>query len=285
MGVDKRIRELQGRMEDAERTMQMNDVLSNHQAQYERALAQKMAEEQDKAMNKAMKVIPQYMDSFKVAGTGAYYTNSSQDWRRGHGGVVANKTTFHGDGFFSDIRICQDDYIRFKLFRGGWFCKLLFKLGWREPRDEDGFKTDWKNISNQSNSNQNLEVNLGKTYLKIDEMIAVELEAEEHEDFIRKMAKTDPENLKMIAGLKTLDDGMNAPLEEPTLNGNSQPMTSGAITIAKAQASASMWNAGQDAAIALNGQEVVRVDPSGNYTFGDKMSKAIKKVVETGKAP
>jgi hypothetical protein len=111
------------------------------------------------------------------------------------------------------------------------------------------------------------------------------MEAEEHEDFIRKMAKTDPENLKMIAGLKTLDDGMKAPLEEPTLNGNSQPITATAIAVAKKQAMSGIWTAGQDAAIALNGQEVVRVDPSGNYKFGDKMAEAIKKTVEDGKAP
>jgi hypothetical protein len=303
-GNDRRIEELREAMEKTTREMATQGAIRNAEAQYQRATAQKMVEAQDAAMQAACApmplISPKYDDHMRVAGTGVYFDNTTEpeEWRRAHGGEITNKTTNHGNGFFSDIRICQDDYIRFKLFRGGWFCKLLYMTGWREPRGEDGNVTEWKNIANQHNTNQNLEVNLGKTYLYIDELIAGELEAEEHEQFIRDMAKTDPENLKMIAGLKNLDDGMKAPLDAP-LNGVSaqkipKPKTiPPSITLAKQAAMSSNWSANMGSALAANGEEIIHVDPKGEISFGTKMASAIKAVhdepetelLKTGKAP
>jgi hypothetical protein len=103
----------------------------------------------------------------------------------------------------------------------------------------------------------------------------------------------------MIAGLKTLDDGMKEPLVNPLNEAAPQKATSGSITIAKKQAEASVWNAGANAGMTLmnQGEEVVRIDPEQNISFSTKMEKAIKKVMEaptedmvqgtpeTGKAP
>ena len=101
--------------------------------------------------------------------------------------------------------------------------------------------SEWKCIEGQDVKDSKLEAQLGKTYLKIDELIAKELKAEKHKKFIKGIAKTDPENLKMIAGLKTLDEGLTEPLDEP-MNGASttckitgKKITSGSINLTPAQ--------------------------------------------------
>lgn len=148
------------------------------------------------------------------------------------GPVVTQKTMSYENGFWSVIQITADDHVRFKLFRGGWFSKALYLLG-KEPRLPDGDKQQWDSIGYQG-SEAKLEVTLGNTYLKIDEIMAEEVEDSEHRDFIKEMAKTDPENLKMIAGLKNLDDGMKdgspAVAVLPDLNGTSVSKLSGSTT-------------------------------------------------------
>jgi hypothetical protein len=293
-----------------EESQMMKARLDMCEAETQKAQAQKCAEEQQEALYQFQqqpmqpmplvipKKVPQYHNHYNVSGTGTFTTTGTVG--RLHGPEVAKIVTNHGDGYFSDIRITQEDYIHYKLFRGSWFVKLLYKLGWREPRDAEGCKIQWEAIPGQEVRDRKLEVMLGKTYLKIDELIAEEANIDEHEEFILGIADTDPENLKMIAGLKVLDDGMKAPLDNvahPPLNGTSQPksINSGAIALAKTQAAASAWTAGQDANIVMNGHEIVKIDPTGNVSFGDEMTKAISKAVDkaaeetdllkTGKAP
>jgi hypothetical protein len=200
--------------------------------------------------------------SFKINGSGEYFTGTGNN--REHGTVVSNITTGHGDGYFSHIQIYQDDFVRYKLLRGFFFSKSWFKLTGRPPKDEDGVVVGWQNIPGQYDADLKLEVTLGKTYLKIDEEVAEDVAECEHEEFIRGIAKTDPENLKMIAGLKTLDDGMKAPLEAPYLTG---PVT----ISSKTHSSISTVHASQS---------MMAVDNCDNISFSDKMQEAIKKVSE-----
>lgn len=180
-------------------------------------------EEQEKHMNQYMKlpIVPN-ISPWNIGGTGTFGTTTGNDEfaNREHGPEVSKIITNHGNGFWSDIRIHQDDFVYYKLFRGR-FAKLLcaLSLGALKPKDVEGYKHDWKFIGNQGQPEYKLEAELGKTFLKIDELITAELKKEQkekaHKKFIKGIAKTDPENLKMIAGLKTLDEGMTAPLEEP----------------------------------------------------------------------
>ena len=253
------------------------------QRRYEQALRERCQEEVYRQAQYAPPVMPNYDSSstFKVNGSGTFYSKTStgnpDSFNTRHGGEVTSILTKHGNGFFSDIRICHDDWIRFKLFRGGLIAYALHKLGWREPRDIDGNEVGWANIPNQNNNNQKLEVQLGKTFLKIDDMIAGEMEAEEHEGFIREMAKTDPENLKMIAGLKTLDDGMKSAVDPPDLNG----ITTQKTVTPPNNAGAIGWK------LDTKSNEIMKIDHNDNISFSDKMAAAIKKVSEVNesKAP
>ena len=210
-----------------------------------------------------------YSSSMKVVGDGAYFSSEKTNRYDQDSDVVASKLTGHGDGFWSEIRIYDNDYIRFQLHRGSRFKKLLFWMGLSDgPKDSEGQRAAWDSIgTHQLDPGYKLESNLGKTYLLIDEMIAGEMKDEEHRKFIRGIADTDPENLKMIAGLKKLDEGMTAPLS-PTTAGTSPPITSATTTVNKVtgkQPGASAWAAGAS--------EIIRV---GNIRFGDKMQEAIK---------
>jgi hypothetical protein len=132
----------------------------------------------------------------------------------------------------------------------------------RPPKGEDGAVVEWKHIHGQYDADLKLEVTLGKTYLKIDEEVAEDVAECEHEKFIRGIASTDPENLKMIAGLKTLDDGMKAPLDPPKLNGTSQPIKATSYAYNTVPVSQSMMN----------------IDHNDNISFSTKMAEAIRKV-------
>lgn len=245
---------------------------------YELALRDKIHEEMGKV---SINSSPQMYSmpaatSFKINGSGEYFTGTGNN-NREHGIVVSKITTGHGDGYFSHIQIFQDDFIRYKLFRGGIFGKAWFKVTGRSPKDEDGNKVEWQNLPGQYDADLKLEVTLGKTYLKIDEEVAEDLAASEHEEFIRGIAKTDPENLKMIAGLKTLDDGMKAPLDPPKLDETGSvtnpPLINPPLTFSINTVKAS--------------ESMMTVDNCDNISFSDKMQEAIKKVTEadSGSSP
>ncbi|KKN92450.1 hypothetical protein LCGC14_0209410 [marine sediment metagenome] len=231
--------------------------------------------------------------TFNVAAPGAYYTSTGNDPNRSHGAVVANIHTKHGKGFWSHIQIHADDFIQYKLFNGVRLGMLLYKLKLHEPRDEEGLRPDWHYIKNQENANAKLEATLGKTFLAIDEDIsewaAKEQEGKGHRKFIKSIAKTDPENLKMIAGLKDLHDGMEAPLGDHNPE-NSQPMSSGTVpTITGPVSAGVVYNyQPQPAGLSVGSETLISVDPESNVTLGDGMKKAIRDVLdepETGKAP
>jgi hypothetical protein len=237
---------------------------------YEVALREKIHEEMGKV---SINSSPQMYSmpaatSFKINGSGEYFTGTGNN--REHGLVVSDIITGHGQGFFSHIQIYQDDFIQYKLFRGIFWAKLRYLISHRGPKDEDGNKVDWKNIPGQYDADLKLEVMLGKTYLKIDEEVAEDLAASEHEEFIRGIAKTDPENLKMIAGLKTLDDGMKAPLDPPKLDETGSvtnpPLINPPLTFSINTVKAS--------------ESMMTVDNCDNISFSDKMQEAIKKVTE-----
>jgi hypothetical protein len=244
-----------------------------------------------------MQAMPEYNSQFNVAGTGAYFMPKDPNPDRSHGDVVSNIHTKHGKGFWSHIQIHEDDYIKYKLFNGTRLAALLYKLKVHEPRDEDGLRGDWRYIQNQENANAKLEATLGKTFLVIDEDIrewtAEEQEGADHRKFIKGIAKTDPENLKMIAGLKGLHDGMEAPLEDswPTLNGTVPTLNGTVPTLTSKGLPAAAWNYQPGpTALSVGSEAIIKVDPEKNITFGIEMEKAIKKVLdtdipETGKAP
>ncbi len=173
-----------------------------------------------------------YANKVDIAETSGYYDTTGNNPDRSHGAVVANIHTKHGKGFWSHIQIYGDDYIKYKLFNGTRLGALLYKLKLHEPRDEDGTHSDWCYIRHQENANAKLEATLGKTFLKIDEdireWVGTEEEAADHRKFIKGIAATDPENLKMIAGLKDLHDGMEAPLKDLNPE-NPQPMSSDTV--------------------------------------------------------
>jgi hypothetical protein len=279
---DKEIAALRAEVEEQTRKMEYEVHIDQMQAKYELALQKKLLDHQAKIVDQAMPMKSEY------------YSTPVNEWRRDHGDTVADFKTRHGNGFWSQIKICDDDFVFYKLFRGNFLDWALHKLKIKNPKDTD--YSNWNYITGQAREGQKLEATLGKTYLEIDEKMKEELEDEEHRKFIKGIAATNPENLKMIAGLKTLDDGMKEPLEDP-LNGDSQKVTSGAITVAKQKAMSSAWNANMGSALAANGEEIIRVDPDSTVSFGEKMEKAIKKVMEaptedmvqgtpeTGKAP
>jgi hypothetical protein len=257
------------------------------QAQYDREIAKRLMESQDRAMLRQTAPSPQTVqfDSQIVASGIGTYSSTGENWRD-HGELVTDIHTKHGKGFWSIIQIYEDDHIFYKLFRTGFLRRILCGLGIRDPKDTSGGDiTSWDQIAGQDKKDSKLEATLGKTYLKIDEKIAEELVDEEHRKFIRGIADTDPENLKMIAGLKTLDEGMTEPLSAPIENTSRPPPTPPMVTI-KQPENVSQWNSNNT--IAMGANEIIRVDPDDKISFAQKMEKAIKKVMdapETGKTP
>jgi hypothetical protein len=102
----------------------------------------------------------------------------------------------HGKGYWSLIKVYEeDDTVYFKLMKGHIFKRIFWRF-WNFYF-ADGFDAAEKR--------DNLEATLGMAYLKIDELIEVKDKDRSHAKFVKNMMKTDPDNLKMIAGLDTLD--------------------------------------------------------------------------------
>jgi hypothetical protein len=115
----------------------------------------------------------------------------------------------HGNGYWSLIRVYEyDDTVSFKLMKGSWF-KRIFWRPWHHWF-AGGFITGEERGS--------LEVALGSVYLEIDERIELREKKKTHGKFVKNMMKTDPDNLKMIAGLDTLDKATK-PAEAPKASG------------------------------------------------------------------
>ena len=224
----------------------------------------------------AMEILHDHNEALKAAhdkfaitaptSSGAFFNHTAN---RLTGPVVAQIRHLHGNQFWSDIQITADDYVRFKLFRGGWISKALFLLG-KEPKDEDGKKQEWDSIGHQG-TDAKLEVTLGRTYLKIDEIIADELGDHKHRKFIKEIAKTDPDNLKMIASLKNLDEGMKEGSPEvPELNDTARP-----ATVWKYKPSISVTGSGtitgNNLSLSSNVTEIVKVDSDGNLLPEDRV--------------
>ncbi len=225
-GNDRRIEELQARMKKATREMDL-EAARVAQAQVDAArVAQEQAARRAAPDNiNAIQNI-RYDNSFNVAGSGAYFTSTRNEFNGDHGAVISKIYTNHGNGFWSYIKIHENDFIFYKLFRGSFISRILGKLRIRTPRDVTGAVMAWDHLDGQGTKDCKLEATLGKTYLAIDELIAQELKDEKHRKFIKGIAKTDPENLKMISGLKTLDEGMTTTLGDiktPDLTDTSTP--------------------------------------------------------------
>jgi hypothetical protein len=248
---------------------------------------------------------PSALAAIKYDDSGTYFQKSDNaTLNREHGEPVTDIHTKHGQGFWSEIRIHEDDFIFYKLFRGNFLVRLTHKLGFKKITDINGADKAWDYIGGQGHKDCKLEATLGKTFLLIDKMIADELKDEEHRKFIKGIAKTDPENLKMIAGLKILDEGMTAPLDDiklPDLNGASRPgivpqgrfnQVKKNLSVSASDAAAAAWTPKGGMSICNAGEEIVRIDKDSNVTFGDKVAKAIKEVadedeikLQAGKAP
>lgn len=232
--------QLQVMKEQLERTKREKEEEESRQSQarFEHALEQQIRKASAKAQQQltasivASPTIPNpgvvknwktYSNNIAISGNGAYFVPKE---RPDHGPVVTTIKTKHDRGFWSLVRIHQDDFVDYKLMRGrwSWFKYTFFRISPHSVVGND--RNHWYCLDDQFEKDYKLEVNLGKAFLKIDELIynVVREEAEEveeirqkirHRCFIKDLAKTDPENLKMIAGLKKLDDGLKEPLDEP----------------------------------------------------------------------
>ena len=195
-------------------------------------------------------------------------------------------------GYWAKIIVTDDDAVSYKLFHGGWLAKMCHKIGFR------------KVINNGTDSVKQrgtVEATLGATYMEIDEAISKDLQKIEHSKFLKDMIKTDPENLKAIAQLDMLDKGDGPGTNQgqgdaangstagssrvtPTYAQSMAVAGTGAYFVPKASGVAVALDSGSHSpgiVLAMNEKEdIIKMDPDGKVSFGDKMAEAIRKVAQ-----
>jgi len=102
------------------------------------------------------------------------------------------------DRYWSIIKVNENGQVYFKIFRGWWGGRLLYKCGILR-----GTKLYWDSVPLR----EKLESTLGSTYLQIEHMMKKDLERRNSVKNVKELCKTDPDNLKMIAELDKLDKG------------------------------------------------------------------------------
>ena len=203
------------------------------------------------------------------------------------------------NGYWAKIEIKDNDHVSYKVFNSGWLAKTFNKIGFRKV-----LVNGWDSVKQRDT----VEATLGATYMAIDEAIATDESSASHSTFLKEMIKTDPENLKAIAQLDMLDkgDGPGADATSGMIpeSGSSAagitpamaaPMYGQNIAVSGSGAYFTKDDPTQPASISVgpiafaksptvltfgNGEEDIKVDPDGSVSFGDKMVKAIKSVVE-----
>ena len=113
---------------------------------------------------------------------------------------VSNTITVHADRYWSVIRVNEQGQVYFKVFRGWFGGRWLYRCGILR-----GYTLYWESVP----SREKLESTLGLTHLKIEEMISQDKKRRENVEFVKAICKTDPDNLKIIAELDKLDKGVD----------------------------------------------------------------------------
>ena len=111
---------------------------------------------------------------------------------------ISRIVTTYEDRYWSLIKVNENGQVYFKLFRGWWGGRFIYKFGIRRETE-----LYWDSIPPR----EKLEATLGATYLCIEGMIKKDLEKRTSIKNIKELCKTDPDNLKMIAELDKLDKG------------------------------------------------------------------------------
>ena len=195
------------------------------------------------------------------------------------------RTLSYDDGYWAKVEVSDTDHVSYKVFNSGWLAKTFNQIGFGK-----GFGNTvngWDSIKQRDT----IEATLGATYMAIDEAIAEDLRKTEHGKFLKEMIKTDPENLKAIAQLDMLDKGDGPGAESSIGVSAAQPSTVLPGTplpyVQNLQVSGSGTYSNKTASMLLDpmalnagGEDLIKMDPDGEVSFGDKMAEAIKSVVE-----
>jgi hypothetical protein len=116
--------------------------------------------------------------------------------RIGGSGVIRLKKNL-GNGYWAVLKVYEDSELVYcSLNHGHRWKRLLWHLPYWDFTFFESF-------------GDTLESKLGNAYLKMDKMIEADKGSKGHSKFVKDMVKTDPENLKMIAGLDKLDKATN----------------------------------------------------------------------------
>ncbi len=242
------------------------------------------------------------MSSLLADGIGAYTSTSTGNSykktitvnRKVERPTSRSRVVSYPNGYWVKITINDNDSVSYKLFNSGWLAKAFHKIGFRKV-----LNNGWTSVK-QRNS---VEATLGATYMEIDEAIEEDMKKTEHCKFLKEMIKTDPENLKAIAQLDMLDkgDGPGSGNDQPDSGATQAPPTvtfsnnvrvsgTGAYYTkyddskpASIQTGQIDFKAGGANSLSFGEEEVIKVDPEGGISFGDKMASAIKQVVQTEK--
>lgn len=113
---------------------------------------------------------------------------------------VSSIITVHADRYWSVIRVNEQGQVYFKVFRGWFGGRWLYRCGILR-----GYALYWESVP----AREKLESTLGLAHLRVEEMISQDKKRLENVDFIKAVCKTDPDNLKMIAELDKLDKGID----------------------------------------------------------------------------
>ena len=111
---------------------------------------------------------------------------------------ISRIITTYEDRYWSIIKVNENGQVYFKLFRGWWGGRLLYKCGIRM-----GTKLHWDSVPPRDE----LASTLGVTHLQIEFMIKRDTVRRASIKNIKLLCTTDPDNLKMIAELDKLDKG------------------------------------------------------------------------------
>jgi len=134
-----------------------------------------------------------------------FLTRSVNENNYTHHASISNIITVHPDRYWSVIRVNEQEQVYYKVFRGWFGGRWLYRCGILR-----GYDLYWESVQ----SREKLESTLGLTHLKIEEMIKKDKKRLEKIDFVKAICKTDPDNLKIIAELDKLDKGIDQSYDE-----------------------------------------------------------------------
>ena len=110
----------------------------------------------------------------------------------------------YNNKYFYSISVSLTDNVYYRVWKGGIFpfiCAKLFRYSFSD--DIKGNQSIWSMMKKRSH----LPATIGAAYETIDQMIKNDIKERDHKVYIKGLLKTHPENLKMISGLETLQEG------------------------------------------------------------------------------